>query len=1100
MAILQNGSEESIYVYAIHSREGDQGRDEDIIETDFGLLQNMPPKSPLLLTHVTAEMEQCIKAITVSGKANDKKELEPTREEIHDEECIQAEDRANDILPVMDINIKDNPRPLDTSDHIDSALKDIMSAADFQFEDDSISLTSSDISIENHSSNMKKLVTLSQRSNGRDKNKLGAVISYLELERVNNLSIKLSQESGKNLGTWLIVAVKVIMQEAEKMSNEELMAEIERKHREEIEIQYEDGLDTECGKPGYLVKIQFDNYRVKNLGKSFCWRNIPMLAVITGKNGSGKTAILEAILQGSKSKNFDITDLDTSLLASTQSMLTEFNHLNGIISMISRRRIRSNKSSVRPTLSYRRNVSQICYLSSNSEEKSFAPNSIHDQKGDNKNPTIKAVTRVSDDFEQNFNKTLEDITKRHILGERYQMECSNHEELYRKIIDKVCDATMKLGLTNTAEIESKLQEKLAQYLREEIGQLIKTYGSWKDYIRYFLQMDNTLYDVNGHLHKNRFKYDINIIENEELICQKRVPFSIPVFQVQLSPAERLELLSLLWLFGSKNLAKTNVSGIILLDEPDAHLHPSLVKDIIETIKSKLISKLGIQVIMTTHSPTTVSLAPEGSVYILSEDNITKEAKIEKAATTDDRIFYQMIQDKLTSERLIANDYPLLFMSASRQKKRQDPSDKSGSKMIENSCRALVENIVKCCVNEEDEDQSLREFVFGLVDNDNQEDPQLYNIQCLRRYSIENYLYDPIYIYYYLRDRKKGEEIQKEINHNLSATKHPDCLSGFFGKGDTADLAKVLQEIINVITKKLVDAIEEFIKIQKKFKECLENLVLLHEDLENETGVSNKELIMKDFEETCKVVCNKGKLVEYAKKIRESTKCNDVLKELIVYARKIVKSIDKLRSNRNDLFKKREDSHDVYELIKSTENVSFGNGITSTLSYPKVILKMRGHDLVTFYTAIYPSLPKLNSEMIAFLRRCSRILIPEDLIPIFKSLQIPDIELQRQCTTRASREDAERSDTQLMKKVDRQKTQLRELQKKLDKIKKQNQALNDCLNQVEEKLNSGESQEVHTDVLHYIVNKRKKLIDEGQESNGSGDETNGHDRIVNDFST
>ncbi|RDD36136.1 hypothetical protein TrispH2_011831, partial [Trichoplax sp. H2] len=218
MVILQNGSEESIDVFVIHSREGDQGRDEGIIETDFGLLQSilgelfhsynlvrlsvnmedwksdqtwipasitaimeaviivydctkfidMPPKSPLLLTHVTAEMEQCIKAITVSGKANDKKELEPTREEIHDEECIQAEDRASenemnyqldidnigyllytkcniddqqdDILPVMDINIKDNPRPLDTSNHIDSALKDIMSAVDFQFEDDSISL------------------------------------------------------------------------------------------------------------------------------------------------------------------------------------------------------------------------------------------------------------------------------------------------------------------------------------------------------------------------------------------------------------------------------------------------------------------------------------------------------------------------------------------------------------------------------------------------------------------------------------------------------------------------------------------------------------------------------------------------------------------------------------------------------------------------------------------------------------------------------------------------------------------------------------------------------------------------------------------------
>ncbi|MEM6326016.1 MAG: AAA family ATPase [Bacteroidota bacterium] len=54
--------------------------------------------------------------------------------------------------------------------------------------------------------------------------------------------------------------------------------------------------------------------------------------------------------------------------------------------------------------------------------------------------------------------------------------------------------------------------------------------------------------------------------------------------------------------------------LFLLDEPDAHLHPSLTQTFISTLYEQIAQKLGVRVVITTHSPSTVALAPEGSVY------------------------------------------------------------------------------------------------------------------------------------------------------------------------------------------------------------------------------------------------------------------------------------------------------------------------------------------------------------------------------------------------------------------------------------------------------------------------------------------------------
>ena len=51
-------------------------------------------------------------------------------------------------------------------------------------------------------------------------------------------------------------------------------------------------------------------------------------------------------------------------------------------------------------------------------------------------------------------------------------------------------------------------------------------------------------------------------------------------------------------------------NLILMDEPTAHLHPSLIKHFYNIVYRQLVKKHNIRVIMTTHSPSTLALAPD----------------------------------------------------------------------------------------------------------------------------------------------------------------------------------------------------------------------------------------------------------------------------------------------------------------------------------------------------------------------------------------------------------------------------------------------------------------------------------------------------------
>jgi predicted ATP-dependent endonuclease of OLD family len=68
--------------------------------------------------------------------------------------------------------------------------------------------------------------------------------------------------------------------------------------------------------------------------------------------------------------------------------------------------------------------------------------------------------------------------------------------------------------------------------------------------------------------------------------------------------------------------------VLLFDEIDAPLHPSMTQSLLSTIQEVLVNRHGIKVILTTHSPSTVALSPEESLYAMYK---TDEKRIQKSS-------------------------------------------------------------------------------------------------------------------------------------------------------------------------------------------------------------------------------------------------------------------------------------------------------------------------------------------------------------------------------------------------------------------------------------------------------------------------------------
>jgi len=78
----------------------------------------------------------------------------------------------------------------------------------------------------------------------------------------------------------------------------------------------------------------------------------------------------------------------------------------------------------------------------------------------------------------------------------------------------------------------------------------------------------------------------------------------------------------------KSSADRLFPDVLLLDEVDASLHPSMMQNMLNVIES-IFLKHGVKVILVSHSPTTIALAPDESIFVMQRSGASRIQKKSK---------------------------------------------------------------------------------------------------------------------------------------------------------------------------------------------------------------------------------------------------------------------------------------------------------------------------------------------------------------------------------------------------------------------------------------------------------------------------------------
>ncbi len=240
--------------------------------------------------------------------------------------------------------------------------------------------------------------------------------------------------------------------------------------------------------------------------------------------------------------------------------------------------------------------------------------------------------------------------------------------------------------------------------------------------------------------------------------------------------------------------KTSYKKLLLLDEPDAHLHPSLTKQFLEVVDKFLIKQYGAKVIMTTHSPSTIGLCDEDSIFIMSKG----PTKIEKQTRSnsinyltsgvptlssiidnrryvlvedkDDVSFYTRLYNLYSKE--ISDEISLLFIPVSAKKLNKS----GGSTVVREWTRKLRK-------------EGGLSLARGIIDRDKSNSSEE-GISVLKRYSIENYFLDPIIVAGYL--------IHNGLVSKINSIDFPNKNCNKLESLDSIELQKVADYVIDKV--------------------------------------------------------------------------------------------------------------------------------------------------------------------------------------------------------------------------------------------------------------------------------------------------------------
>lgn len=215
-------------------------------------------------------------------------------------------------------------------------------------------------------------------------------------------------------------------------------------------------------------------------------------------------------------------------------------------------------------------------------------------------------------------------------------------------------------------------------------------------------------------------------------------------------------------------------NVLLLDEPDAHLHPGMIGQLMSVLVQVFSLRHEICLVVATHSPTTCALAPEGSVFLMDPKtrrprpvnvdqaldalcvgvprlSIRPEAnrQVFVESNVDQEIYQKLWQVLRDDEATSQFDAIPVFLS-------------SGTPFRSGNCDTAIDLATRIR-----NAGSTTAFAFVDRDDDATETEFVRKVGGSERYSIENYVFAPIAIVALLLHEGKSTADLELLDHNLA---------------------------------------------------------------------------------------------------------------------------------------------------------------------------------------------------------------------------------------------------------------------------------------------------------------------------------------------
>ena len=473
---------------------------------------------------------------------------------------------------------------------------------------------------------------------------------------------------------------------------------------------------------------------------------LPDFCVLTGKNGSGKSHLFEAMA------NRNVT---TIIVDSNQVNKVQYIPFNGL------------NPNVGADCSYR--------------------NLLDEQK--NLWFTVKSI------IDNYRGRTLSDLEFQHEVERNYRLYLPQAKELYKRVNGDLTDITEEI----VNEYFSIRPQDGNSFFSSQFASIFKLYSnrlenntynafrnkehglslpvlSADDFEKKYGPKPWTL--INEMMAGAGLSYRVNNPEgqgrDDDFHLQlSDVDRNIEVQVKDLSTGERV-LMSLALAIYNTNEDSMR-PDILLLDEPDAALHPEFSKVLLKSINESIVQKAGVKVVISTHSPTTVALSEEFWLYQMEYGQypykVTKKQALNillkdleplRVSVENRR---QVFVESRYDVGYYENIYPLLPRYGVIVPQFLPACTKIGS-----NCQDVIEIVKALC-------EKGNDLVYGIIDydNHNSDEDNIFVLGEGKRYSIDNYVLDPLYVALLLiRDKNDtfedvGQNIKFSSLHNAPDT-------------------------------------------------------------------------------------------------------------------------------------------------------------------------------------------------------------------------------------------------------------------------------------------------------------------------------------------